>query len=57
MADPDVELTPVCIGHLRLYENMSGEAVQVQAEAAMRKKVARGQPVVDSGGPGTWRKK
>ena len=46
MSEPDYELSLFCIGHLWLFENMSGEAVQVLVEAAMRKKFAGGQPVL-----------
>lgn len=51
LAGSDVGLSPVCIGHFWLFENMPAETTQALAEAAMRKKFARGQYVFLQGDP------
>lgn len=51
LAGRDVSLSPVCIGHLWLFENLSDDAIEALANAAIRKKFTKGQPVFMQGDP------
>jgi CRP/FNR family transcriptional regulator len=51
MAGEGVEVSPVCIGHLWLFEHLPAESLQALVDAALRKRYQRGQYVFLQGDP------
>lgn len=49
MAGETLELSPVCIGNLWLFENLSGPELQALVKGAMRKLYSRGETVFYQG--------
>jgi CRP/FNR family transcriptional regulator len=42
MAGKDIELSPACIGHLWIFQNLVAEEVETLTRAASRKKTTKG---------------
>ena len=51
VAGKDVELSPICIGHLWLFQNLDPEDVQAISREALRKKSPTGQTLFMQGDP------
>ena len=51
IAGKDVELSPTCIGHLWIFQNLEPEAIEALSREAMRKKSAAGQALFMQGEP------
>ncbi len=51
MAGEGLEVSPVCLGHLWLFENLTPESLQALVRAANRKQYDRGQYVFMQGEP------
>jgi CRP/FNR family transcriptional regulator len=51
LAGEGVHVSPVCIGHLWLFENLPGESVKALVGAAMRRQYRRGQAIFMQGDP------
>ncbi|MCF8061591.1 MAG: Crp/Fnr family transcriptional regulator [Deltaproteobacteria bacterium] len=51
MAGEGVEVSPVCLGHLWLFENLTAESLQALVRAADRKRYDRGDYVFMQGEP------
>lgn len=52
LAGKGVEISPTCIGHLWLFENLHPDEIQSVAKSAMRRSFSRGEPVFLQGEPG-----
>ena len=51
MAGKDVVLSPTCIGHLWIFENLVPEELDALSKAALRKKYERGRAIFSQGEP------
>jgi CRP-like cAMP-binding protein len=51
LAGKDVALSPTCIGHLWIFENLLPEELEALSKAALRKKYERGQAIFQQGDP------
>jgi len=51
MAGKDIKLSPVCIGHLWIFQNLEAEEAEALARAALRKKSTRGHALFLQGDP------
>jgi CRP/FNR family transcriptional regulator len=51
LAGKDVVLSPTCIGHLWIFENLEPVELEALSEAALRKKYERGQAIFQQGDP------
>jgi len=51
LAGKDVVLSPTCIGHLWIFENLQPEELDALSKAALRKKYERGQAIFQQGDP------
>ncbi len=43
MAGEEIELSPICIGHLWIFQYLEAEEVEVLTRAALRKRSTKGQ--------------
>ena len=43
VAGTDIELSPTCIGHLWIFQNLEAEEIEALSREALRKKSAPGQ--------------
>lgn len=51
IAGKDIELSPTCIGHLWIFENLDPEEVKALSSEALRKKSVKGQALFLQGDP------
>jgi CRP/FNR family transcriptional regulator len=51
IAGKDIELSPTCIGHLWIFENLAPEEVEALSSEALRKKSVKGQALFTQGDP------
>ncbi len=51
MAGDDIELSPTCIGHLWIFQNLDPEEVKALTREALRKKSTTGQALFSQGNP------
>jgi len=51
IAGKDIELSPTCIGHLWIFENLNPEEVKALSSEALRKKSVKGQALFLQGDP------
>jgi len=51
IAGKEIELSPTCIGHLWIFENLAPEEVKALSSAALRKKMVKGQALFLQGDP------
>ena len=51
IAGEDIELSPTCIGHLWIFQNLDPEEIEALSREALRKKSVKGQPLFLQGDP------
>jgi CRP-like cAMP-binding protein len=51
LAGKDIALSPTCIGHLWIFENLEQVELEALSKAALRKKYERGQAIFQQGDP------
>ena len=51
IAGSDIELSPTCIGHLWIFQNLESEEVEALSQEALRKKSTAGQALFLQGDP------
>jgi CRP/FNR family transcriptional regulator len=51
LAGKDAGLSPTCIGHLWIFENLKPQELDALSKAALRKKYERGQTIFSQGEP------
>jgi len=51
LAGKDVDLSPICIGHIWIFENLAPEELKTLVDGAMRKVFDRGQTIFFQGEP------
>ena len=51
IADKDIELSPTCIGHLWIFENLKPEEIEALSHEALRKKSVKGETLFMQGDP------
>ena len=51
IAGKDIELSPTCIGHLWIFQNLEAEQIEALSREAFRKKSTRGQALFLQGDP------
>ena len=51
IAGKDIELSPTCIGHLWIFENLELEEIKALSSEALRKKLEKGQTLFLQGDP------
>lgn len=51
IAGKDVELSPTCIGHLWIFQNLEAEEVEALSRVALRKKSTKGEALFLQGDP------
>jgi CRP/FNR family transcriptional regulator len=51
IAGKDIDLSPTCIGHLWIFENLEPEELEALSHEALRKKSVKGQALFLQGDP------
>lgn len=51
IAGNDIELSPTCIGHLWIFQNLEADEIEALGREALRKKSTTGQPLFLQGDP------
>jgi len=51
IAGKDIDLSPTCIGHLWIFQNLEAEEIEALSREALRKKSATGQALFLQGDP------
>jgi CRP/FNR family transcriptional regulator, cyclic AMP receptor protein len=51
IAGKDIHLSPICIGHLWIFQNLNPEELEALTHRALRKKYAKGQVLFTQGDP------
>ena len=51
IAGKDIELSPICIGHLWIFQNLDPDELEALGRDALRKKTAKGQALFMQGDP------
>ncbi|MGD8542880.1 MAG: cyclic nucleotide-binding domain-containing protein, partial [Desulfobacteraceae bacterium] len=51
IAGRDIELSPTCIGHLWIFQNLEAEEVEALSREALRRKSKTGQTLFSQGDP------
>jgi len=51
IAGKDIELSPTCIGHVWIVQNLEAEEVEALSSEALRKKLTTGQALFLQGDP------